>query len=290
MMVLPPFDPAIFADNLLAYYAYAVVRPHANLSDEPLLIEGIEPAYQVQSFVQADLQVMVSAVPLTEYEVDRLRERVQDIEWLEARAVAHQRVLVQLMQYYTVVPLKFCTIYVGEERLRQAITEYGDTFRAALDRIEDCLEWGVKLFYDRSALTTWAQQEVPKLRDLANTFNAASEGVRYMLSKRLQRATHEVVDDLMYNDAQAIHQTLAALVRASDRHKPPATQSNTANEPMVLNGAYLVAEAEYAAFTAAVEQVCTTYGPRGLRLELTGPWPAYSFVEPTEDVQEVVDG
>jgi hypothetical protein len=45
---------------------------------------------------------------------------------------------------------------------------------------------------------------------------------------------------------------------------------------MVLNAAYLVADERADAFAAAVADLTARH--RFVRLTLTGPWPAYSFV------------
>ena len=45
---------------------------------------------------------------------------------------------------------------------------------------------------------------------------------------------------------------------------------------MVLNAAYLVTDAQAAAFTAAVRDLSGKHP--SVELTLTGPWPAYSFV------------
>jgi hypothetical protein len=50
---------------------------------------------------------------------------------------------------------------------------------------------------------------------------------------------------------------------------------------MILNAAYLVDNAQMSRFTAGVESLAGEHP--GLRVELTGPWPPYSFVFTVED-------
>ena len=49
-------------------------------------------------------------------------------------------------------------------------------------------------------------------------------------------------------------------------------------ETMVLNGAYLVAEGQLAAFQAELESLEEEYDGLGFSYEMTGPWPPYNFV------------
>ena len=58
-------------------------------------------------------------------------------------------------------------------------------------------------------------------------------------------------------------------------HPPQSAQLSGRSESMVLNAAYLLDDDRAAGFAAAVEALSDRH-PR-LRLELTGPWPPYSF-------------
>lgn len=48
---------------------------------------------------------------------------------------------------------------------------------------------------------------------------------------------------------------------------------------MVLNGAYLVERGREPELRAAVDELAAELAGGGVRLELTGPWPAFTFAE-----------
>ena len=75
--------------------------------------------------------------------------------------------------------------------------------------------------------------------------------------------------------AQAIHADLA--VRAADTrlHPPQPARRSGVRQPMLLNAAYLLEGADGVPFTAAVAGQATAHPE--LRIELSGPWPPYSF-------------
>ena len=261
----------------VAYYTYAIARrkPGANLDAQQIV--GVDPHHPVQEIAQGDLLALVSAVSLAEYDLKALEVHLQDRTWLEFLAMAHQRVMTELLERYTLLPLKLCTLYIDEERVRAALDEHAAPFGAALDRIAGAVEWGVKAYCDKAALVAWAEHSAPQLSQLAKSVAAASPGAKYMLEKRLQRAAQQASDDLRRSYAQASHNLLAEHARAAEQNPPQPQQIHGHSDDMVLNGAYLVDESDVDAFAAVIEELRTQYGPCGFSFELTGPWPAYSF-------------
>jgi hypothetical protein len=261
----------------VAYYTYAVARPKPGADPGAKLIVGVDPHHPVRAIVHDDLLILVSAVALAEYDLSTLETHLQDRNWLEFLAMSHQRVMTELLESYTLLPLKLCTLYTDEEHARAALADNAVQFRATLDQIEGAVEWGVKAYCDKEALAAWAAHSAPQLSQLASSVAAASPGARYMLEKRLQRAAQQASEDLRRSYAHASHLQLAAHARAAEQNPPQPAQIHGRSDDMVLNGAYLVDEAGANAFAATIEELRAQYGPCGFTFVLTGPWPAYSF-------------
>ena len=82
--------------------------------------------------------------------------------------------------------------------------------------------------------------------------------------------------------AQAVHSELTVKANATRLHPARAAQlSGAARQPMLLNAAYLLDAADGVSFTAAVAGQATAH--LELRIELTGPWPPYSFAGDDDD-------
>lgn len=261
----------------VAYYTYAIGRLKPGARPDVTPINGVDPHHPVRAIAYGDLLALVSTVSLAEYDLSALEAHLQDRNWLEFIALAHQRVMTELLEHYTLLPLKLCTIYTDEDRVRKTLEESADQFRAALDRIEGAVEWGVKAYCDKTALATWAEHSAPQLSQLAGSVAAASPGARYMLQKRLQRAAQQASEELRHNYAQASHKLLAAQARAAEQNPLQPAQIHGRGDDMVLNGAYLVDAARTADFAAAIDELRVQYEPCGFTFMLTGPWPAYSF-------------
>ena len=81
--------------------------------------------------------------------------------------------------------------------------------------------------------------------------------------------------------AQAVHAELTVKANATRLHPARSAQLSRARQPMLLNAAYLLDAAGGVSFTAAVAGQATAHPE--LRIELTGPWPPYSFAGDDDD-------
>ncbi|MFI1523155.1 GvpL/GvpF family gas vesicle protein [Kitasatospora cineracea] len=122
-----------------------------------------------------------------------------------------------------------------------------------------------------------------------NAVVAAASNRMGSLTDRLQQQTDAVRDrdtrDLADAAARArqVHLALTGLADHSTEHPPQPPEATGVRDPMLLNGAYLVHRSREAGFARAVRDLREQHAPV-LRLELTGPWPPYSFVDlPTGD-------
>lgn len=131
----------------LGWYVYGVVAsPGPELPDD---LPGVDPRLSPLIVVEDDLAAIASQIPLAEYGDDALRARLEDPEWLAARARAHDAVLEVAMLMSTVVPMRLCTTYANESGLRRMLVREHDSLAAGLARFDGKAEWRVAVRADR---------------------------------------------------------------------------------------------------------------------------------------------
>lgn len=109
-------------------------------------VDGVHPVYELP---YQGIQVVCSKVSLAEYGQEQIDAHLEDVQWLEARVRAHQRVLETIVASgQTLVPMRFCTIYRSEDSLTATLSRYYGEFSQALAHLQDKREWGVKVYYD----------------------------------------------------------------------------------------------------------------------------------------------
>ncbi|BCL14283.1 GvpL/GvpF family gas vesicle protein [Micromonospora sagamiensis] len=245
------------------------LAPVAGLADRP-----------VRTVRGAGLAAVFSAVPLDEYGEQPLRRNLEDLGWLERTARTHHRVVDALARTGPVVPARLATVHTDERRLAALLRDRGADLSATLARLAGHQEWGVKGYLlpggpapgDTGPAvpgTTVGGAEAP-------VAGGTGAGAAYLRRRRAQLQAREDGQQVAARSAAAVHAELAGHATESCRHTPQDRRLSGAAHPMALNGAYLVPVEGLAGFRAAVAALAARHP--ALRLELTGPWPPYSFI------------
>ena len=239
-------------------YVYGVVPDDG----DPLVFagaEGVAPG-AVRLVQGSGLAAVVGRVPLDEFGDEPLRRNLEDRDWLESKAAAHDRVLAAGLGTTPLVPLRFGTVYLDPDHVREMLDHRGAELRASLDRLGRRVELGVKAFF----LEDEVAPPVPP-----------ASGRDYLVRK--QRA----LEEMAHAEAAAVvalrrlHDRLSSLADESRINPPQRSELSGRRERMLLNGAYLVSAERETDFATLVD------GVRVDRLDvtLTGPWPPYNFAE-----------
>jgi hypothetical protein len=224
---------------------------------------------------------VVSDAPLTEYGEEALRRNLEDLAWLEQAARTHHAVVDALSRAGTVVPARLATVYRDDDRVARVLAERHDELAGTLARLTGREEWGVKGY-----AVPGASPRTEEPADGGGAAGAGGAGAAYLRRRRAQLTAREEGQRVAADAAAAVHSALAQHAIASRRHAPQDWRLSGAHTPMVLNGAYLIDRDGLAGFSELVGALAGRHPE--LRLELTGPWPPYSFVaEPTAEPQPV---
>ncbi|WP_030606329.1 GvpL/GvpF family gas vesicle protein [Streptomyces sclerotialus] len=272
-------------------YAYAVLRRGAR---PPAGLVGIGEA-PVHTVAEGRLAALVSAVPAAEFDQPQVRERLEDLAWLEATARAHRRVVDEAAAEVGVLPLRLVTVYHDEDSVRAALVAHAERFGRLLARLDGRLEWGVKAYAQATEGRPAAGHEPAARRPAAEAETGREFLRRRLRDRKVKDSARQEADGL----ARTVHDTLtqaaedsrlhrpqdpklAEAVAASgaadgDGHAPAGSRAAVVRGPNLLNGAYLVRREEAGAFAERVGELAAR--SPALRIELTGPWAPYSFTD-----------
>jgi hypothetical protein len=232
----------------------------------------------VETVQRGDLAAVVSAVPLSEFGDEHLKENLERMDWLERTARAHEEAIAAVRARATVVPMRLCTVFRSPDAVAGMLDREGDALRDALARLEGRTEWGVKVLADLAAARAGLAAEGADEAGDAGL----SEGRGYLAARRREREADDALDARLRTAVREIHESLAAEAEAALRNPVQHRELSGYEGEMLLNGVYLVDDGRTAGFLTRIDALAERHAPLGLTLERTGPWPPYNFVAPPE--------
>lgn len=207
------------------------------------------------------LAAVVGSVDRTRVEA-ALSARPPDPQWLEVAARRHHDVVAACFPQVATVPFRLATLYHDDTGVQEALTGRRAQLRAALDTVAHRTEWGVQAYAAGSA-ESGAKAEPPR------------SGTEYLLRRRAEAEQREQARRLARESVRVVEERLRPLAVAAVAHPVDAPAD------LLLNVSYLVDNERGQEFRDAVADLSSTVA--GLRVRLTGPWPAYSFVDLTQE-------
>ncbi|HUE89491.1 MAG TPA: GvpL/GvpF family gas vesicle protein [Vicinamibacterales bacterium] len=235
-------------------YVYCIIRSDQPLTFGPIGI-GEEPAV-VYTVRCDDLSAVVSDAPLGV--LDPTRDNV----------LAHQRVNETVMREHTVLPMSFGTVFKTRDDVTAFLKSAYRAFSDVLDKMENKLEFGLKVLWDRDAVIREIEDEDEDIHRLKHQI-AAQKGSTYFARMQYGRLIDAALQAKSERYVSEIFARLRDVSVAARANKP-------IGDRMILNAAFLVSRDAEEGFDARVKQLGASHDK--LTFKYTGPWPPYNFV------------
>jgi hypothetical protein len=242
------------ADSRSGKYVYCIIQTTEPRRFGPIGI-GSDPT-AVHTVSYKDIAAVVSDTPLEVY--DPTRENV----------LAHERVNEAVMRDFTVIPMSFSTVFKTSEDIVELLRSAYDAFRDVLVKMQDKLEFGLKVLWEPETVIREIEKEDENLRLLRQEISN-QKGSTYFARMQYGRLVDSLLQERSEKLLAEIFDTLGVVSVASRTNKP-------IGDKMILNAAFLVARDLEAEFDAKVKEIDARY--ENLILKYTGPWPPYNFV------------
>ena len=249
---------------------------------------------KVRTATSCGLAALVSDVSLTEYGEAALRENLENLDWLDEVAREHHYVIDAAARLFPLLPVRLATVYSGDAAVCAALTSRCGQLRDALRRVGGRVEWGVKAYAaapgdDGAGETDGDAADAERAPAVVSAGDGDDQppkteggaGMAYLRRRRAQLTSARESRSVAVSGAQAVHAELTAKALGTRLHPPRSAPLSGVRQPMLLNAAYLLEAADCVAFTAAVAGQASAHPE--LRVELTGPWPPYSFAGEDDD-------
>ncbi len=268
-------------ENARGFYVYCIGEP------DPIrrvFADSLPPTIETETGLELvaedKLAAVTSRVPLAIYGEEGLTEHLNDPAWTASRAMRHEQVVEHFAKSASIVPLRFGTIYLERTGIEQMLAERQTELHEILERLREREEWGVNIYWDKAMLMANIAALSPRLRDLAEQAANASPGQSYLMQKKIETMRNDEAHEEINRVVKEVEEALRRQSEGGKRLRVLKVEATEHGE-LKAKFAFLIERSGFEEFRATAERLARENEGAGVRLELTGPWPAYNFaVEP----------
>lgn len=238
------------------YFVYGIVPEDVTPTDAA---EGLgDPAATVSTVRQGQIAALVSEVPL-----DAALGQPRDLR-------AYQRLLDGTAGTAPVLPLRFGTVLADPEAVERLLADNHDAFLAALNELDDRVEFIIRGRYVERAMLEQILEDVPEAARLRDSVRGRPEESTMDARIRLGEIVNQAVEAMRTTDT-------GNLIAALDPVTVAAVERQPSHEQDAVHVAVLVENARRRKFEKAVDAIAKRWRGR-VELRLLGPLAPYDFV------------
>ncbi|SER45021.1 Gas vesicle synthesis protein GvpL/GvpF [Gracilibacillus ureilyticus] len=259
-------------------YLYGFI-PGSELKENPLKeMKGFDDEGSIFTISAGKVEAVVCELDDREFSEQVLQEKTEnDIKWLQEKALHHHHTIMALYEQYTLIPLKFCTIYKSKERLHQTVETKKEQMEAVLEQIKGREEWNLKIYCEDTQLKEDISKNSPLIEAKKKEINQLSPGRRFFEMKKIDSLVEEELEKEKNKICEEVHERMRQFATDATVKKNWSKEMTGRKENMCWNSIYFLEQSQVETFVEEMGQKEMSLNSKGFTLELTGPWPAYHF-------------
>jgi len=206
-----------------------------------------------------DISAVISSSPMTKYVINR------------ENMTTHEKVIEEVMNDYTVLPVRFCTIAASAEEVRNLLRRRQSEFKGLLRDMDNKVEMGLKaLWKDVSQIFNEIGEKNQEIRKLKKKAEERAGKGNNTLKIDLGKAVKEALENKKTDETRSV-------VKMFKRTAIDVKTNDVFGDSMFMNAAFLIDRTREKEFDFLVEDLAKKYDDRA-KFKYVGPAPPFNFV------------
>lgn len=235
-------------------YLYCIIRSSSPRQFGRIGVGGT----LVYTVHHGELAAVVSDTPVVIY--DPTRENL----------LAHDFVSELVTREFTVLPVSFGSVFHSENEVAELLRSTHQAFSDALERMRDCVEYGVKVLWDHEAVIADIEQRDENVQRVKLEINRNAQSSTYFARRELARLLRAALEDRANAYVSAVHERLKDVTAASRSSSP-------VGDRMIMNAAFLVKRDAAGEFQRGLSALAAEHAAL-LTIRVSGPNAPTHFV------------
>ncbi len=259
-------------------YLYGLIPTEQAEAEALPASKGLDGQHNIQTLLLGGLTAIVCHLDPQVYSEEVIKEKLSnDMEWLQHKAFHHHEMLLSLQERYTIVPMKFCTIYSDEESLKKTINEHAEAIKQTLILLKGNEEWNLKIYCDDEELKKHVLLHNSKIDEHQQKISQLPPGRQFFERKKIEKLVHQELENEKNRICESLHEKLNQFSIKDTVKKNWSKEVTGREDSMSWNSVYLLPADKVESFLEEVHASNETMAESGWRLEASGPWPPYHF-------------
>jgi hypothetical protein len=237
---------------------------------------GIDDSRRVSALRVNGIAAVFSPISLGEFVGDAARRHLEDPAWVLPRACRHEWVVEEVMGRSPVLPVRFGSIFTSTRLLGELLETKSWEISLFLDLLSDKEEWSVKCFADLDESRDWLLRSDPELME-KRRHAPSFPGALYWHERHLSLQADKKARQGWRAAAEQVGKGLKDHAQKNCPLRLQPRNVSDRKEEMIYNCAFLLGRDSVTNFQAHVESADAACRGQGITVELSGPWPPYSF-------------
>ena len=241
-------------------------------------LETIEGPRGLRSILVEGFYVIVRDVSADDFSEASFKKHLSDLMWLESNARDHIEIINIIMNNSSVIPFKFGTIFQEEDSVKKFVADYSDSLTENFRLVGGREEWALKIYCDRKALCHQIDELSEEAAALENQIMSSSPGKAYLLKRKKADLIETEMNRISKIYGQKYFDEFSNLSERTNLNNLLPKEITGREDTMILNATFLVNKNKVTDFKDAAELFVQKDRNSGFTLEMTGPWPPFSFI------------
>ena len=259
-------------------YLYGLI-PSAEAGKKSLpSLKGFDGTSNLYTIQIDEITAIVCNLDSGQYSEESIQDLINsDMEWLQEKAFHHHEAVMHLSTMFTLVPLKFCTLYKNKASLETTVKANKPKVQETFDMISGNEEWNLKIYCEDEPLKKQVSESNPVIETKRAEISQLPKGRQFFEKKKLDKLIDLQLEEEKNKVSEQIHSDLAKLALKANVKRTWSSQVTGRQEQMAWNGVYLVTKSQVEPFREKIQQYQNLMQEEGWLFVATGPWPAYHF-------------
>jgi len=248
-------------------YIYCIIDADKKVNFGLLGIGEDKP--QVTTVNYKDIAAVVSTAPIKKYRVSR------------ENSITHEHVVEKVMEYYTVLPVRFGTVAKDEQLIQVLLEKRYLEFKKTLAEMKRKVELGVKVIWREEVIFEEILSENEEIRTIRDEIMKSSLPPDQTHWQRAR--VGEMVEAAMTRKRE---EEAGEVLRRLQPYCVDYRENRVLLDRMILNASFLVDESQEADFDQQVEALDKEQEHR-LIIKYVGPVAPHNFVDIVINISEL---